>query len=120
MYESPTMFAQNRCSAWEIISRPLFCRGNIGGPPAAAKHRSSSSVKRAPVIDRSTMFSGDARARSSTIEAILTAVPSMVESNWTSNAHSAFRGQHSPAIGYWSTPRRICATVTSGFGVFSV
>ena len=81
---------QNCCSAWEIISGPLSMRSTIGGPPAAAKLRSSSSMRRSAVIERSTMFSSDSRVCSSTIEAILMALPSMVESNWKSSAQTTF------------------------------
>ena len=40
------------------------------------------------VIERRVMSSSDSRVWSSTIEAILTAAPSILESNWKSSAHT--------------------------------
>ena len=43
-----------------------------------------------PVMDRLVMSSSDSRVCSSTIDAILNALPSAVESNWRSMAHTMF------------------------------
>src|ERR1700741_142174 len=86
----PVLFWQNRCSAWETTPGPLSIRSTFGGPPATVNAVSSSLTRRSAVIDRSTMFISDSRVCSSIIEAILMALPSVVESNWKSIAHTTF------------------------------
>jgi hypothetical protein len=71
---------------------PLSIRSTFGGPPATANTASNSATSRSAVIDRSTMFSSEQRVCSSIIEAILTALPSVVEPNWKSIAHTTFGG----------------------------
>jgi len=77
----PVFPSQNCCNAWEMNSGPLSIRSTFGGPPAAANTFLSSSTRCSPVIERSTMFSSEHRVCSSTIDAILIAFPSIVESN---------------------------------------
>ena len=60
-------------------------------PAGRGEHRSRApSTSRSAVIERSTMFSSDSRVCSSIIDAILIALPSTVESNWKSIAHTTF------------------------------
>jgi hypothetical protein len=56
------------------------------------------------VIERSTRCSSDARVCSSIIDAILIALPSIVESNWKSIAHTTF-GASAATCGTDDTPR---------------
>jgi len=48
MWESPTLFSQNRCSARETNSGPLSIRRTFGGPPATrmlvAQERSQALI----------------------------------------------------------------------------
>lgn len=90
MYEIPTLFAQNCCSALEMNSGPLSIRNTSGGPPHSANVFPISSINRCAGIERSTMFISDRRVCSSIIDAILTALPSTVESNWKFIAHTMF------------------------------
>jgi hypothetical protein len=69
---------------------PLSIRRTFGGPPAVANTSSKSITNRSAVIDRSTTCSSETRVCSSIIETILMALPSMVESNWKSIAHTTF------------------------------
>ena len=52
------------------------------------------------------MFSSDSRVCSSIIDAILMALPSMVESNWKSIAHTTF-GASASTGGIEDTPARL-------------
>ncbi len=70
-----------------MTSEPLSIRSTFGGPPATANTRLSSAMSRSAGIERSTIFSSGSRVCSSIIEAILMALPPMVESNWI-RAHS--------------------------------
>ena len=58
------------------------------------------------MIERSTRFSSDTRVCSSIIDAILMALPSMVESNWKSIAHTTF-GASASTGGIEDTPARL-------------
>jgi hypothetical protein len=58
------------------------------------------------VIDLATMCSSDSRVCSSIIDAILIALPSTVESNWKSIAHTAF-GAAVSIGGIEDTPARL-------------
>ena len=87
-------------------SGPLSIRSTFGGPPATANTVLSSSTSRSAVIERSTMFSSDTRVCSSTIDAILIALPSTVESNWKSIAHTTF-GASASTGGIDDTPARL-------------
>ena len=62
------------------------------------------------VIDRSTICSSEISGASSTIEAIFTAFPSAVESNWKSIAHNTF-GAFASTTGPEDTRKR---TKTAG------
>lgn len=57
---------------------------------ATANTFSSSGTSRSAVMERSTRCSSDSRVCSSTIDANLIALPSVVESNWKSIAHTTF------------------------------
>jgi hypothetical protein len=76
--------------------------------------RDRSATSRSAVIDRSTMFSSDIRVCSSTIEAILMTLPSMVESNWKSIAHTTF-GASASIGGIDDTPARLRGETTLTF-----
>ena len=52
------------------------------------------------------MFNNDIRVCSSTIDAIFTVLPSTVESNWKSNAHTTF-GASASTIGTEDRPARL-------------
>jgi hypothetical protein len=97
--------AQYCCSSWEISSGPWSIRSTMGGPPATANTFSSSATSRSAVIERSTKSSSDSRVCSSTIDTILIALPSMVESNWKSSAHTTF-GASATTGGTDDTPAR--------------
>jgi hypothetical protein len=86
-------------------SGPLSIRSTLGGPPAPANTFLSSATSRSAVNDRSTMFSSEHPVRSSTIDAILIAFPSIVESNWKSIAHTTF-GASASIGGMDDTPAR--------------
>ena len=58
------------------------------------------------MIERSTRCSSDSRVCSSIIDAILIALPSMVESNWKSIAHTTF-GASAATGGIEDTPARL-------------
>ena len=58
------------------------------------------------MIDLSTTCSSDSRVCSSIIDAILMALPSMVESNWKSIAHTTF-GASAAIGGTDDTPARL-------------
>jgi hypothetical protein len=104
--DHPVLFSQNRCSACETISGPSSSRNTFGGPPLVANTFVSSSTRRSPVIERSTGFRNDSRVCSSAIEAILMALPSMVESNWKSTAHTTF-GASATIEGTEEVPARL-------------
>jgi hypothetical protein len=87
-------------------SGTLSIRSTFGGPPATAKTVWSSVTRRSAGIERSTMFSREHRVCSSIIEAILTALPSVVESNWKSIAHTTF-GASASIGGTEDTPARL-------------
>ena len=63
------------------------------------------------MIERSTMLSSDTLVCSSIIEAIFMALPSMVESNWKSIAHTTF-GASASIGGIDDTPARFRGLVT--------
>jgi hypothetical protein len=63
-------------------------------------------TNRSAVIERSTTSSSDSRVCSSIIEAILMALPSLVESNWKSIAHTTF-GASASTGGIEDTPARL-------------
>jgi hypothetical protein len=56
-------------------------RCKMGGAPTPAKHIRSSLINRPAVIERPKMFNIDLRVRWSIIDAILIALPSVVELN---------------------------------------
>ncbi len=85
------------------------CRRRV--PPAAVNAFLSSSTSDSPVIERSTMFSMERRVCSSTVEAILMALPSTVESNWKSIAHTTF-GASASIGGAEEIPARLRGDVT--------
>lgn len=70
---------------------------------------SNFSTSRAPVIERSRMSNSDVRVCSSIIEAILTALRSMVESTWLRFADWAV--SHQPDAGR-AVRRRVAAGVS--------
>jgi hypothetical protein len=74
--------------------------------PPPANTFLSSATSRSAVMNRSTMFNSDIRVCSSTIEAILMALTSMVESNWKSIAHTTF-GASATIGGIEDTPARL-------------
>jgi hypothetical protein len=74
--------------------RPLGIRVLFGVVRAVARrrkknplHQGNSATSRSAVIERSTTCSRDSRVCSSIIDAIFTARPSTVESNWKSRPH---------------------------------
>nr|WP_280275311.1 hypothetical protein [Nocardia wallacei] len=81
-------------------------RSTRGGPPRAVNTFASSATSRSAVMERSTRCNNDSRVCSSIIDAIFTALPSTVESNWKSNAHTTF-GASASTGGIDETPTRL-------------
>jgi hypothetical protein len=80
---------------------------------------SSAPTSRSAVIERSTRCSSDSRVCSPTIDAILIALPSVMESNWKSSAHNTF-GASPTTCGTENVPARLrtqaCAVEKVAFG----
>jgi hypothetical protein len=73
----------------------------------------SSATRRSAVIERSTRFSSESRVCSSIIDAILIALPSVVESNWKSIAHTTF-GRLQPGAAHRDASRTRYAHLVTG------
>jgi hypothetical protein len=79
---------------------------HLGRSASRREGRLEFGARRSAVIERSRRFSSEHRVCSSIIEAILTVLPSVMESNWKSIAHTTF-GASAAIGGTEDTPARL-------------